>query len=311
MIAFTITVLRLFKWLIRLFNVDYTLLETIIRAKLTIDIRRSPSIMQSSSKKQTFARQLILFSIMGIFVGMGFFAFTDVMLSFLVSYSVIMVMICTTLITEFTSVLFDERDNNIILPRPVDNKTLVASRLLHIQIYIGYIALALALVSSIIVGIKYGFFVFIGYFIGVGITAWIALLITTFFYLILARIVNAERFNNIITYVQVFLMIFIFAGYQLIPRLMDSDVIQEASLTITWHTYLVPPAWIAGFAKMFFMEVPDINTIILFLIAIIMAIGGGIITIRFLSRDFSGIISASQSKSTPVVKNVKSRRTKI
>lgn len=297
MVNFTIKILSLFKWLFALFGVNYQSLEILIKTKLTIDFRRVPSTIQSTSKKQTFWKQLIIFCFMGLFIGLSFYSIKDEMLQLSFCFSFIMLLLGTTLITEFTSVLFDERDNNIILPLPIDSRTFLASRLLHIQIYISYIVLALALVPSIIIVIKYGVGVFIGFFLALGVTAWITLLFAVLFYFVLAKIFSAERLKNIIAYVQIFIAMLIFGSYQLMPRFMDTEIVQEAAINFRWYTFLFPPIWSAGFVKMFFGGVPEWHTLILFGISLLAAVGGGLLTIRYLSKDFTSILTADNAGS--------------
>ena len=69
----------------------------------------------------------------------------------IVFYTYIMVMISMTLITDFSSILLDTSDNTIILPRPVDSRTLFAARLTHILLYLGQLGLGLTVIPAIVV----------------------------------------------------------------------------------------------------------------------------------------------------------------
>ncbi|MBN1651685.1 MAG: hypothetical protein JW857_10165 [Bacteroidales bacterium] len=291
MVKFALFIVRLFKRLIQLWGVDYPQFETLLQNKLTLDFRRNPSNFKSSGKKnQTLLKQLFIYAFLGGFVGITLFRINDILLNLTIIYAVIMVMLATTLINEFTSVLFDERDNDILLARPISHRTLLLVKLMHIQFYMGYIALALSLFSGIVLAFKFGILISLAYFLGVGLSAWITLLFTIFFYLSLSKFVSGEKFKDFITYVQIVLAIIIFGGYQLLPRIIDMDSMNQASMAIHWWTYLIPPAWLAGFVGSFSLAEINTDIILLFALAILVPFTGAIIIIRFLSKGFGDIL---------------------
>jgi ABC-2 type transport system permease protein len=270
---------------------DFEQLRIILQTKLTIDFRRGPSMYQASGKnKQTFATQLVIFVFLGLFISFGFFSINNLLLNFTIAYAIIMVMMATTLISEFTSVLFDHRDNLIILVRPVHNRTLLLSRLLHIQFYVLYIALALSAISTIITIFKYGILTALFYFIGICLSTWITLLITTLFYLLVSKVVSGERFKDIVNYVQIFLAVIVMGGYQFLPRMMEVDALKNYTMTLHGWTYLIPPAWLAAWVQLSISSGITLKIILLSLPAFIVALGGGVFVIRFLSGGFANIL---------------------
>lgn len=292
MVKFTLFFVRLLKKPIQWWGVDYLQFETILRIKLTLDFRRNPNQLNSSSnKKQTFVKQLLTFVFLGGFMGFSLFSIHDILLNLTILYSMIMVMLATTLINEFTTVLFDERDNDILLARPLSNRTILLVRLMHIQFYMGYIALALSLISGIVLAFKHDVLVALAYFIGVGLSAWITLLFTIFFYLALSRFVKGEKFKDLITYVQIFLVIIIFGSYELLPRMIDTDAMKQVSMSIHWWTFLIPPAWLAGFVKLFTFTGNTTNTMLLAALAVVVPFAGAAVVVRFLSKGFANILS--------------------
>ncbi len=292
MVNFSLFIVGLFRKLIQWWGVDYVQFETLLRNKLTLDFRRNPNHLNSSSnKKQTFLKQLFIFAFLGGFIELSLYSIGDILLNLTILYSIIMVMLATTLINEFTSVLFDERENDILLVRPISNRTLLLARIMHIQFYMGYIALALALFSGVILAIKFNALITLAYFLGVGLSAWITLLFTIFFYLALSKVVKGEKFKDFVTYVQIFLAVVIFGGYQLLPRIIDTDAMKQVSMSIHWWTYLIPPAWLAGFVK-FFTFTNTINVELLFALAVAVPFFGVIIIVRFLSTGFGNILAS-------------------
>lgn len=164
--------------------------------------------------------------------------------------AVFICILAITLISDFTSVLIDVRDNAIILPRPVNDRTFSASRILHIGLHVSKLAMAFALP-----GLVMSFF----------IDGWGALLLIpeillgTLFaiftvnvvYLAVLRYTTPEKFNNVISYVQIAFSVVIFAGYQLLPRLAARvDLAAIDPLRIPW-SWALPPVWFASFYSVF------------------------------------------------------------
>lgn len=303
--------IKLLKYPVQWWGADYKQLEIILQTKLSMDFRRSPSIYSSTgNSNKTFSFQLFVLLLFGLFISVGFHSITDLMLNLTICFSIIMVMLGTSIISEFTSVLFDHRDNHILLVRPVSNRTLLLARLLHIQVYIGFMAVALSAVPSIVIAIKYGVVPFFAFWIGVLLCAWITLLLTTFFYIILSKFVSGERFKDLVSYFQIFMAIVIFGGYQLLPRVLESDVLQNSALHIYWWSYLIPPIWLAGFVDLFNAGTIEPQIIFLAIIALFAAIAGAIFLIRSLSSGFSNLLSegaAEKVESDVTVDTGKSR----
>ncbi len=81
---------------------------------------------------------------------------SDIRLQLFLWFSVYLLTMCITLITDFSYVLIDPRDNYILLPRPVSDRTLVVSRLLHISLHISKIAVPMSLSAFIFLSIVHG-----------------------------------------------------------------------------------------------------------------------------------------------------------
>jgi ABC-2 type transport system permease protein len=299
MIKFTLFLVRILKKPVQWLGVDFEQFEILLNTRLTIDFRSGSSAFQTSGrKKQTFGMQFFLFTIFGLMMGLLSLSVKDLMMSLTIFFTLIMVMLAMTLISEFTSVLFDHRDNQILLPRPVSNRTLLLFRLVHIQFYIGYIALALSLATGVLVAVKYNVIAVLIYFFAVGLSTWLSLVSTTFIYLLISKIVDSERFKDIITYVQIVFAILIFAGYQLLPRLVGKDLMQNTGLTIKAWTYFFPPAWFAGLVKLSQVSVIAVSEFALAVIAVIIPVAGAILLVRFLSRGFENILGEGTSESS-------------
>jgi ABC-2 type transport system permease protein len=290
--------LRLFKMPMKWIGVDYDQFEILLCTKLTMDFRNSPAGLQAmDNKKRTMTNQLFMYLVFGFLFGFAAFSVGDLGLSLTIFFSVIMVSLTMTLVSEFTTVLFDQRDNFILLPRPVSNRTLLMLRLVHIQFYMGLIALALSFPTGIIIVIKYNVLTALIYFIAVALCTWISLIFTTFIYLMLSRIVNGERFKDLISYAQIIMAVAVFGSYQLIPRVMDTEILKNASLTVQWWTWLFPPAWLAALVTVI-TSGSTLSFKLLALPGVVVPVAGAIILMRSMSKGFGNILSDASSESS-------------
>jgi len=305
-------IIRLLKHPIQWWGADYNQVEIILRTKLSMDFRRSPSMFHASGKSEkTFKFQLIVLLILGIFIAFGFSTISSFLLNLTICFGIIMTMLGSSIITEFSSVLLDHRDNQILLVRPISNRTLLLARLLHIQFYIGFMALSLSAISSIVIAYKHGAIAFLAFLIAVGLCAWITLLITTFFYMALSRVISGERFKDMVSYLQIFMAVIIFGGYQFLPRIMESDALRNSTMQIHWWTYLIPPAWLAGFVEVFNIKEINSEIILLASIALLVSIAGAIFLVRFLSGGYSRVLSEGAAESVESEKKVERGKTKF
>lgn len=309
---FAMIIIRLLKHPIQWWGADYKQIEIILKTKLSMDFRRSPSMFHASGKSdKTFNFQLIVMLIFGVFISVGFGTISDLMLNMTICFSIIMVMLGTSVITEFTSVLFDYRDNHILLIRPISSRTLLLARLLHIQVFIGFMAMALSVIPSIVIAVKYGVLAFFAFWVAVGLCSWITLLLTSFFYIILSKVVSGERFKDLVSYFQIFMAVIIFGGYQFLPRLMESDVLRNSAMQIHWWSYLIPPIWLAGFVDLFSVKAISLEIVSLSLIALFASIAGAVFLVRSLSSGFNEILSEGTSEKIESESNVVEGKRKI
>src|SRR5688500_10687169 len=201
-------------------KMDYVQLRAIVATKLTMDNRRQLVAYRRRSKAEpgnTFIMTLVFYSIFGGFVSLAVVNIPSFVLSMIVFFTYIMVMVSMTLITDFSSILLDTSDNTIILPRPVDSRTLFAARLTHILLYLSQLALGLSLIPAIVVLVQHGGWILLAFLVLIGLAIVTSVVITNALYLLLMQFTSEEKLKSIINYFQIVMAIFIMAGYQILP----------------------------------------------------------------------------------------------
>jgi ABC-2 type transport system permease protein len=222
-------------------------LKIIAETKLLMDRRRVYMNWRQRQQKENsnpLLLTLIIYGFFGLFVGAAIFAFKSLVLGMILVHSYILFMMTMTMITDFSSVLLDTTDNQIILPKPVNSKTLFVARLVHILVYLLQFTLALSLVPVIFIFIAYGFAVGIASIATVLLTVAFAVFITYLLYAVILRFSNEQKVKDIVGYFQIFMTIFFAVGFQIFPRLINFDNL-SANFQLHWYSYLLPPVWMA------------------------------------------------------------------
>jgi hypothetical protein len=242
--------------------------------------------------RSTFVVTLFLYTIVGGLVAFAMYRIPSFMFSMIVFFSYIMVMVSMTLITDFSSILLDTSDNTIVLPRPVDGHTLFASRLTHILLYLGQLALGLSIIPAMVVAIQYGGVLLFFFVLAIALAICAAVFITNGLYLLIMQFATEEKLKSIINYIQIFMAVAIMGGYQILPRMMERMDMRTFVYEIQWWSFLLPPVWMAGAMEAIQFDMFDNAHIGLTASAIILPLLGMYIVNKYLSPIFNRKLSA-------------------
>lgn len=208
-------------------GVNISHLKAILTTKLIMDDRRPNSFQQMRAKqKQKPVKGATLATMFTAILAGGLFAFISAQLrnpvtSFTIYFFFFITFLASILIADFTSVLIDVRDSYIILPKPVTDRTFVLSRLLHIFIHVCKIVTPMMLPGAVFFAIKYGVAVLLVFMVLIFTATLFAIFLINACYILILRITTPQKFQNIISYIQIAFAIFFYACYQLVPRMID------------------------------------------------------------------------------------------
>ncbi|MCC3357874.1 hypothetical protein [Bacillus sp. REN16] len=227
------------------FGIDYRMMRKILQAKLVMDRRRVPTIFSQNNKKDNKEKNHYLLSLW-IYLLFGLFLIPFIIIgdNYLFQMSLVFGMIIfflmTSLISDFSSVLLDIRDRNILYPKPIDRKTISAAKLTHILIYLSLMTIALA-GPSIIVGLfKHGILFFLVGFLNVILIDVLIIAMTALIYLIILQFFDGEKLKDLINYVQIGLSFSIMIGYQLLVRSFEIVNLSVNLEPAWWHIFVFP-----------------------------------------------------------------------
>lgn len=231
-------------------GVNYVIMRRLLQLMLIMDGRRTTTLTTKQAKDDKkdvnpFKGYLLSYGIIGVFTMITIFVPFSLFYKMSIIWGMIIFMVMTTMISDFSAVLLDVRDKTILVPRPIDTKTINTAKILHIFIYITTITAIIAGPVFIAGTIKYGYSFFIVFFIQLVFASVFVIFFTSILYYLILRFFDGEKLKDIINYFQIFLSIVMTIGYQFIGRVFNLFK-KEMVFTPKWWTYLIPPVWFAA-----------------------------------------------------------------
>jgi ABC-2 type transport system permease protein len=289
-------------------GVDTYQLYQILRIKLMMDDRR-PKAMFATRKGANNAAtarspwlQTFFTLLMGGAIGLTLTLNKMPYVGETYYFLIFMVLMALTMISDFTTVLIDTRDQFILLPRPVNDRTVAVSRILHISIYVLRLALLQGLPALIIVGFVDGPLAVPLFFIQILEATFMSIFMVNIIYLLLMKSVSPQRFKDIISYFQIGFSVMIFAAYYLLPRLINVSVLGNISLLSHWWAYILPPVWIAALNELLIHHgSANTTTSLLAILGLIVPVAGLWFVAKVLAPGFNrrlSVIATSDGNST-------------
>lgn len=301
----TLKFILLFSKLWTNMGIDVAQLKIIIETKLIIDDRRPlASFTKNQNKKPSKYStwfQFFIFLLMGLMFLAFVIVIPDKFLATSLFLTLILSMLSLSLITDFSTILLDNKDQYIILPIPVNDKTVAFSRVLYMLIKISTQLMAMSLPGLIFVFTSWSILAAFTFLIQLILVTLIAVFFVNIFYSLCLRFLSIQKFKDVINYIQIFFSIFIFLGYQIGPRVMQSFTEGQTSVHHIKLLWLSPGTWIASFQALL---VQDFSTLTLSFSALsicllIIAISG---SSQLFSKDFNSKIAQLAGGDNPVEK---------
>lgn len=297
--------------LIRIAGADYGQLRAIVQVKLMMDSRRNTVNLGRYGKKaneesnSAFLKTLAIYAVLGSLLSIGMLGVPEpdvIFFPLTLQFAYIMALCALTLISDFSTVILDSSDNQIILPRPVDSRTLWLARIVHISSYLTAIALAISLGGLLVVSYRFGALAGLMFLIVALLSAVLMVFLTNVFYLGLMRFISEDKLREVINYVQIVMAILFYGGYQLLPRLMDTNELFSRALPHEWWHFLVPPMWMAGAVDLIVKPALDSTHLTFLFLALTMPILGLWAMNRFLTAGFVQKLSGLDQETQPAVR---------
>ncbi len=286
-------------------GVDYTAMRKILQIKLTMDERRVPTFFNQDAnkkgqedKKYGYMKSLWIYVLIGL-VLIPFMGFGDSYLFQLsIAYAIIIFMIMTSMIADFSNVLLDVRDRSILLTKPISAKTVNAAKFMHIFIYLSYLTVALTAIPLVVSLFRQGIFFFLITIIELILINIFIVVITAILYIAILKFFDGEKLKDMINYVQIGLSLVLMVGYQFLARSFEFVDLNMVADYHWWSIFLIP-MWFAAPFELLLNGNTSIMTIIFSILAIAVPILSIWIYLKLIptfERNLQKLLSSSKSK---------------
>lgn len=301
----------------RRMGADVTQLKAILSVKLKMDDRKPIGFGRpQSNKKKTIKYASTVAFILSFFVGFMYIfpliVFDDPFLALFGLYTMLTVLLTFGLVTDFSNVLVDTRDKLIIFPKPISDKTIFLSRVLHIFIYFFRSVFPMSLISWIVWGVLKGWKGALWFPIPLFLLTLISLFFVMACYSLLLRLTKPEKFKDVIGYFQIFFSILVFSTYYLVmPQLRNHELFEHFDIkTIEWIKY-TPTYWLASCWYWVEPKAAEIaGTGWFSILAVIAPFAMLWVTVKFFAPSFIRKISAIDGVEVTTPKNKSKQSTK-
>ena len=266
-------ILDLFRGIYTKLGVDYNIMRLIIQAKLTLDCRRVPTMSEGpieGKEKNYFYSSLIVYAILGVIFLPIILMNIDSRIKMSVYFSCFMILLLTVLISDFSSVILDVNDKDIIGIRGVEPKTLNAAKTTHIFIYIFMLSLSIS-GFSLIASLRFGIQYFLLLVLSIVLIDILMIIITAIMYLIILKLFKGEKLKDMLNIFQICFLLLFTIGYQFIARSFDfmhTDIAYNQS----WWNILFIPMWFSSNFSLLYGKSIDYIGIVLSILSIVVPI---------------------------------------
>lgn len=285
----------------RRMGVDAIHLKAILVTKLTMDDRRPNTVQQTRHKKSdkpvntATLGTILLSAVIGLVYLVSFAIGQNIVTHLTFYFSFFFFMLAASLISDFTAVLIDVRDNYIILPKPVSDQTVVTARILHIFIHICKLVVPMCLPGLVYIIITYG--------VPGGIYFLLMVLLLTFFviffinalYIIILRITTPTKFQSIISYIQIFFAIALYASYQILPRMANRLGAFTFDATAHRALFMLPMYWFASGWNTLYTLHAGISELLLLLLCFAVPVISLYAVVKYLAPSFNNKLALLNS----------------
>ncbi|MEK5146758.1 hypothetical protein MKX53_06930 [Psychrobacillus sp. FSL K6-4615] len=268
----SLRILDRFRSVFQRLNIDYDVMRLILQLKLTMDSRRMPAIFSGSNVKKEgnqFLKSLWMYGLFGVLFLVPFlFLGNEFLFSLTIMFSSLFIILMTSMVSDFSAVLLDIRDKNILHPKPISAKTLNAAKITHIMIYMVLLTGSFVIIPLIVSVFKFGIIFALLFLFEILLVSSLSVVLTAFVYLFILRFFSGEMLKDVINYVQIFLAIGMAISYQLVGRVFQIVNI-DITYTFTWWHMFLPPFWFAAPFELILNKDFSVPIIILSLFAIL------------------------------------------
>jgi len=236
-------------------KIDRRQLKTLLHAAWNTDLRGSGNPMDPNRVRSSGFPPILAVMMMKTFIGIGLAVFAfflkDPFWAAFYVISTMTVFLALTVLLEFSNLILRPDDYQIVAIRPVGSKTFFAAKMIHLLAYVNLLGFLLYFPSSVTVALANHSLLLFPAFLVAGVLSATAIgLSFVLLYTLMLKIVNRDTMQSILGYANLILMVFVYAGYFVVPRMLGKESLVQLSEFKSDLFYFAPPAWFAAIVKL-------------------------------------------------------------
>ncbi len=248
-----IKILEMFSGIIRKWGINFDVAKTILVYKFLMSKRTLPSFSRTSQiDRVTKVFVIIIELVLGFIPAIFILIDAPIFVKLSLNIAILMFLLISTIISDISWFILDIAEKNIILSKPVDDKTYSFAKNYFIVVMIFSKTIRVFIPSLILVLFKYNIVFFI-------VLVLIYFLLVIFSYcichLLYAGILvyfDGEKLKDVIVSFQIVFMIIATAAYQLAGRIVQIiGSVHFGKVQYFW-VYLLPSSWFAAVFEVLF-----------------------------------------------------------
>lgn len=282
-----------FSGLFNKMGIDYKIMRRLLQIKLTLDKRRPSNLFQTRKRKKEEKNSdytLILYGFIGLIFAAIIATESSLFIKMNIITGIILFMVMSSLISDFSSVLLDIKDKNILNPRPVNSKTINAAKVIHIAYYLMKVTFAISIFSMIFGTVKYGPLFLIIFLVEDVFMMGFILFFTSILYFAILCFFDGEKLKDIINYLQIVLTIAILVLYQLMGRIMNISAVSGYHEPKIWM-YFIPSSWFGSVFGVLIEGQHQTSYVVLAIMAVIVPVIAFVVYSKFIAPYFEKNLS--------------------
>lgn len=251
-----------FKMIYIKFGINYDLMRLIVKNKLIMDGRRGSNLSTSNENPKdnnAFYKSLIIYAIVGSLSVPIIHLNINPMIKMSLYFISFMIMILSVFISDFSSVILDVSDKEILQTKGIDMKTLNAAKFTHVFIYMSLLSISINFIA-ILSGIRFGLRFILVFILDIFLINIFMIIITAIMYFIIIKLFSGEKLKDILNIFQVIFILFFVLGYQIIIRAFSFVDLNFVYIPHWWNI-LIPPMWFSSTFNIVYGK--EINNIII------------------------------------------------
>ncbi len=271
-------------------GVNCDVLKAIVAVKLTQDGRRLTGGRSGGTGERGLTRTLVVLGVTGGMMSSALLWVEPPLLALAFVHGSHMTILALMIVGDLTVELISTADSAILLPRPIDDRTLLVARTTHVTSYVVLMAFSLTAATWV-----FGFLVIHPLFpilYAVMLTLSIVFVIcgVYFVYLLALQFLDLERFQEVLLWLQVVLFVGSFAGVMLILAWLVPAFGEGGAVIDPVRLLLYPPAWYVAPFEILCGRGGQVE-LALSALAVLVPLLGLWVIVRGLSRGFGGLLS--------------------